>query len=92
MLELCSGELGWQGMSLDGGTGRRRAALPGAYARAGWEEQVALLSHETVTLGQGTVGHAWQRRQPVFVPRPDGPGPAAGRGRTGCPAASWRCR
>jgi PAS domain S-box-containing protein len=40
-----------------------------AYAPEGWEEQLALLSHETITRGQGAVGRAWQRRQPVFIPR-----------------------
>jgi signal transduction histidine kinase len=38
-----------------------------AYARPGWEDQLALLSHETVTLGLGTAGRAWRWRQPVFV-------------------------
>ena len=28
-----------------------------------------------MTLGQGTVGHAWQRRQSVFVPGPGRPVP-----------------
>ncbi len=69
MLELCCEELGWQ-MGLtwvpaeDGGELYCREA----YARAGWEEQLAVLSHETVTPGQGAVGQAWQRRQHVFVP------------------------
>ena len=75
VLELCSGQLGWQ-MSLvwvPAENGEMHCLA--AYAQPGREEQLALLSHETVTVGQGTVGHAWQRRQPVFVPGPEGPVP-----------------
>ena len=38
-----------------------------AQARPGHEDELALVSHETVTLGQGTVGQAWQRREPVVA-------------------------
>ena len=82
VLELSCQQLGWQ-MCV--------AWMPGedgelhcwsAYAPGEWEEQLALLSHETVTPGQGAVGQAWQRREPVFIP---GPGaavqPQAGNGR-----------
>ena len=75
VLELCSEQLGWQ-MSLVWVPGEKSEMhCLAAYARPGREEQLALLSHETVTLGQGTVGHAWQRRQPVFVPGPGRPVP-----------------
>ncbi len=69
VLELCCDQLGWQ-MSLVWVPGEddRELHCLAAYARPGWEEQLALLSHETVTLGQGTAGRAWRRRQPVFVP------------------------
>jgi PAS domain S-box-containing protein len=68
VLELSCQQLGWQ-MCV--------AWVPGedgdlhcrsAYAAGEWDEQLALLSHETVTPGQGAVGKAWQRRQPVFIP------------------------
>jgi PAS domain S-box-containing protein len=75
VLELCSNQLGWQ-MSLvwvPDENGEMHCLT--AYARPGREEQLALLSHETVTPGQGTVGQAWQRRQPVFVPGPADPVP-----------------
>ena len=69
VLKLCCDELGWQmGMawarSEDGSEMHCRAA----YTRAGWEEPLALLSHETITRGQGAVGQAWERGQYVFVP------------------------
>jgi PAS domain S-box-containing protein len=69
VLELCCDQLGWQ-MSLVWVPGEDDHELHcvAAYARPGWEEQLALLSHETVTLGLGTAGRAWRRRQPVFVP------------------------
>jgi PAS domain S-box-containing protein len=82
VLELSCQQLGWQ-MCV--------AWIPGedgelhcwsAYAAGPWEEQLALLSHETVTPGQGVVGRAWQRRQPVFIPGPGVPQqPQAGNGR-----------
>jgi PAS domain S-box-containing protein len=69
VLELCCDQLGWQ-MSLVWVPGEddRELHCLAAYARPGREEQLALLSHETVTRGQGTAGRAWERRQPVFVP------------------------
>ncbi|MGI8451797.1 MAG: GAF domain-containing protein, partial [Streptosporangiaceae bacterium] len=69
ILELCCDELGWQmcvAWAADGNA--RELHCRAAHARGGWEDQLALLSHETVILGQGTVGRAWQRRQPVTVP------------------------
>ena len=69
VLELCCDQLGWQ-MSLVWVPGEddRELRCLAAYARPGWEEQLALLSHETVMLGLGTAGRAWRWRQPVFVP------------------------
>lgn len=69
VLKLCCDELGWQmGMawarSEDGSEMHCRAA----YTRAGWEEPLALLSHETITRGQGAVGQAWEQGRYVFVP------------------------
>jgi PAS domain S-box-containing protein len=82
VLELSCEQLGWQmcvawAPGEDGGLHCRSA-----YAPEGWEEQLALLSHETVTRGRGAVWQAWERGQPVFVP---GPGlsvrpPRAGNG------------
>jgi PAS domain S-box-containing protein len=68
VLELCCDQLGWQ-MSLVWVPGKddRELHCLAAYARPGWEDQLALLSHETVTLGLGTAGRAWRWRQPVFV-------------------------
>ena len=68
VLELCCDQLGWQ-MSLVWVPGEddRELHCLAAYARPGWEDQLALLSHETVTLGLGTPGRAWRWRQPVFV-------------------------
>jgi signal transduction histidine kinase len=68
VLELCCDQLGWQ-MSLVWVPGEddRELRCLAAYARPGREEQLALLSHETVTLGLGTAGRAWRWRQPVFV-------------------------
>ncbi len=68
VLELCCDQLGWQ-MSLVWVPGEddRELRCLAAYARPGREEQLALLSHETVTLGLGTAGQAWRWRQPVFV-------------------------
>jgi PAS domain S-box-containing protein len=68
VLELCCDQLGWQ-MSLVWVPGEddRELRCLAAYARPGREEQLALLSHETVTLGLGTTGRAWRWRQPVFV-------------------------
>jgi PAS domain S-box-containing protein len=68
VLELCCDQLGWQ-MSLVWVPGEddRELHCLAAYARPGWEDQLALLSHETVTLGLGTAGRAWRRQQPVFV-------------------------
>ena len=68
VLELCCDQLGWQ-MSLVWvpGDDDRELRCLAAYARPGWEDQLALLSHETVTLGLGTAGRAWRWRQPVFV-------------------------
>jgi PAS domain S-box-containing protein len=76
VLELCSDQLGWQ-MSLVWVPGENEAGLQclAAYARPGREEQLALLSHQAVTQGVGTVGQAWRRRHPVFVPGPGGPVP-----------------
>jgi signal transduction histidine kinase len=81
VLELCCDQLGWQ-MSLVWVPGEDDHELHclAAYARPGREEQLALLSHETVTPGQGPAGRAWRRRQPVFAPGPGGamppqPGP-----------------
>ena len=119
VLELCCDQLGWQmGLVWVPGEDDQELHCLAAYARPGREEQLALLSHETVTLGGGTAGRAWRRRQPVFVPGPGGAvppqdGPPAERraperracprtarsgmacrrmARTGCRAASWRCR
>jgi PAS domain S-box-containing protein len=39
-----------------------------AQARPGHEDELALVSHETVVLGQGPAGQAWQSRQPVAAP------------------------
>jgi signal transduction histidine kinase len=68
VMELCCDQLGWQ-MSLVWVPGEddRELHCLAAYARPGWEDQLALLSHETVTLGLGTAGRAWRWRQPVFV-------------------------
>ena len=68
VLELCCDQLGWQ-MSLVWVPGEddRELRCLAAYARPGREERLALLSHETVTLGLGTAGRAWRWRQPVFV-------------------------
>ncbi len=73
VLALCCDQLGWQ-MSLVWVPGENDHELHclAAYARPGREQQLALLSHETVTLGVGTAGRAWRRRQPVFVPGPGG--------------------
>jgi PAS domain S-box-containing protein len=73
VLELCCDQLGWQ-MSLVWVPAKDDHELRclAAYARPGWEEQLALLSHETVTRDRGTAGRAWARRQPVFVPGLDG--------------------
>ena len=91
VLELCSGQLGWQ-MSLvwvPAENGEMHCLA--AYAQPGREEQLALLSHETVTVGQGTVGHAWQRRQPVFVPGPEGPAQMQ-QAEPSSPPVSWSSR
>jgi len=76
VLELCCDQLGWQ-MSLVWIPGEDDHELHclAAYAQPGWEEQLALLSHETVTRDRGTAGRAWARRQPVFVPGLDGAAP-----------------
>jgi PAS domain S-box-containing protein len=76
VLELCCDQLGWQ-MSLIWVPGEDDHELHclAAYARPGWEEQLALLSHETVTRDRGTAGRAWVRLQPVFVPGLDGTAP-----------------
>jgi PAS domain S-box-containing protein len=68
VLELCCDQLGWQ-MSLVWVPGEddRELRCLAAYAQPGREDQLALLSHETVTLGLGTAGRAWRWRQPVFV-------------------------
>jgi PAS domain S-box-containing protein len=73
VLELCCDQLGWQ-MSLVWVPGEDDHELHclAAYARPGREEQLALLSHETVTRDLGTAGRAWAGRQPVFVPGLDG--------------------
>jgi CheY-like chemotaxis protein len=83
VLELSCEQLGWQmcvawAPGEDGGLHCRSA-----YAPEGWEEQLALLSHETVTRGRGAVWQAWERGQPVFVPGPGLPvrPPRAGNGR-----------
>jgi PAS domain S-box-containing protein len=92
VLELCCDQLGWQ-MSLVWVPGEddRELRCLAAYARPGREDQLALLSHETITLGLGTAGRAWARRQPVFVPglggtvpRQDGL-PQNGRSQDGLP-------
>jgi PAS domain S-box-containing protein len=77
VLALCSEQLGWQ-MSLVWVPDENDAELHclAAYARPGQEEQLALLSHETVTQGHGTVGRAWRRRQPVFASGSGGAAPA----------------
>ena len=76
VLELCSDQLGWQ-MSLVWVPGETAGELHclAAYARPGREEQLALLSHETVTRGQGAAGRAWRAGRPVFIPGPGGPVP-----------------
>jgi PAS domain S-box-containing protein len=82
VLELSCQQLGWQMCVawVPGENGELRCWS--AYAPGEWEEQLALLSHETVTPGQGAVGRAWQRRQPVFIPGPGVPEqPQAGNGR-----------
>ena len=87
VLELCCDQLGWQ-MSLvwvPGEDGRELRCLA-AYARPGWEDHLALLSHETVTLGRGTAGRAWRSRQPVFVSGLGDPVPPQG-GAPGRPAS-----
>ena len=73
VLELCCDQLGWQ-MSLVWVPAEDDHELHclAAYARPGWEEQLALLSHETMTRDRGTAGRAWARGQPVFVPGLDG--------------------
>jgi PAS domain S-box-containing protein len=70
VLELSCQQLGWQLCVawVPGEDGELHCQS--AYAPGEWEEQLALLSHETVTPGQGAVGQAWQRRQPVFIPGP----------------------
>jgi PAS domain S-box-containing protein len=71
VLELCCDQLGWQmGLVWVPGENDHELHCLAAYARPGREEQLALLSHETVTLGGGAAGRAWRRRQPVFVPGP----------------------
>jgi len=79
VLELCCDQLGWQ-MSLVWVPGEddREMHCLAAYARPGWEDLLALLSHETVTPGRGTAGRAWRRRQPVFVPGLGDPVPPQG--------------
>jgi PAS domain S-box-containing protein len=73
VLELCCDQLGWQmGLVWVPEEDDQELHCLAAYARPGREEQLALLSHETVTLGGGTAGRAWRRRQPVFVPGQDG--------------------
>ena len=70
VLELSCQQLGWQ-MCVAWAPGEDgELHCQSAYAPDGWKEQLALLSHETVTRGQGAVGQAWQRRQPVFIPGP----------------------
>ena len=68
VLELSCQQLGWQMCVawVPGEDGELHCRS--AYAAGEWDEQLALLSHETVTPGQGAVGKAWQRRQPVFIP------------------------
>ena len=68
VLELSCQQLGWQMCVawVPGEDGELHCRS--AYAAREWDEQLALLSHETVTPGQGAVGKAWQRRQPVFIP------------------------
>jgi PAS domain S-box-containing protein len=87
VLELSCQQLGWQMCVawVPGEDGELHCRS--AYAPGEWDEQLALLSHETVTPGQGAVGQAWQRRQPVFIPGPGSPvqpqagnGPASGNG------------
>jgi len=86
VLELCSDQLGWQ-LSLvwapDGN--HQELHCLAAYAKPGREAQLALLSHETVTAGQGPVGQAWRRGRLVFVPGTSGPGaPQNGQGGVPC--------
>ncbi len=52
---------------------------------------MALLSHETVSVGQGTVGRAWQGRQPVIVRGPGGPAQMQ-QAATQLPPVSWSSR
>ena len=81
VLELSCQQLGWQICVawVPGEDGELHCRS--AYAPGEWDEQLALLSHETVTPGQGAVGQAWQRRQPVFIPGPGAPEqPPAGNG------------
>jgi PAS domain S-box-containing protein len=86
VLELCCAQLGWQ-MSLVWVPGENdELRCLAAYGRPGREDQLALLSHETVTRGQGTVGRAWRGRQPLFVSGPGGLGPAQDGG-DGVPCA-----
>jgi PAS domain S-box-containing protein len=79
VLELCCDELRWHAALAwvpdgDGGVLHCRAS----HAGEGWQDQIALLSHETVALGQGAAGQAWQRRRPVFLPGAAGAGAAPG--------------
>lgn len=70
VLRLCCDELGWQ-MSLAWEPDENgEMHCQSAYARPAWEEQLALLSHESVIRGQGAVGQAWQQGQHVYVPGP----------------------
>ncbi len=69
LLGLLCDPLGWQ-LSLiwqpdDDGQVLRCVV---AQARPGHDDELALASHETIVRGQGTVGQAWQSRQPAAGP------------------------
>ncbi|HTT53319.1 MAG TPA: ATP-binding protein [Streptosporangiaceae bacterium] len=69
VLALLSEQLGWQiciawRVSADG----RELHCTAAHAQPGHGDQLALLSHETVTMGQGTAGQAWLSREPAATP------------------------
>ncbi len=69
VLALLSEQLGWQicivwRVSADG----RELHCTAAHAQPGYGDQLALLSHETVTMGQGTAGRAWRSREPATTP------------------------
>jgi PAS domain S-box-containing protein len=73
LLGLLCDPLGWQ-LSLvwqpadDGAADSTVLRCVAAQARPGHADELALASHDTVAPGQGTVGQAWQSRQPAVPP------------------------